>query len=64
MGDILELRWEIMAMDAELDFFVTSCYAEAAVRGGGEKLQLIENGFVFCREEKCSDVRLQPWPRS
>jgi hypothetical protein len=46
LGDILELRWEIMAMDEELDFFVKSCTAEP---GGGsnredEQLQLIEDG--------------------
>lgn len=28
LGDILELRWEIMAMDEELDFFVRDCHAE------------------------------------
>ncbi|VDM85421.1 unnamed protein product, partial [Strongylus vulgaris] len=27
LGDILELRWEIMAMDDELDFFVKDCFA-------------------------------------
>ncbi|VDK45945.1 unnamed protein product [Anisakis simplex] len=46
LGDILELRWEIMAMDEELDFFVRECYAEpggSAVRSE-EKLQLIADG--------------------
>lgn len=33
-------------MDAELDFFVSNCYAEPAIRGGDERLQLIENGCV------------------
>ena len=28
LGDILELRWEIMAMDEELDFLVKDCFAE------------------------------------
>lgn len=42
----MTLRWEIMAMDEELDFFVNECYAEpgAAGRGEEEKLQLIEGG--------------------
>ncbi|CAB3407396.1 unnamed protein product [Caenorhabditis bovis] len=49
LGDILELRWEIMAMDDELDFFVKRCHAEpgnAAKTGGAavEKLQLIDDG--------------------
>ena len=48
LGDILELRWEIMAMDDELDFFVKNCHAEPGVGGGkagaGEKLQLIDGG--------------------
>jgi hypothetical protein len=46
LGDILELKWEIMAMDEELDFFVKDCFAEAgsAERRGDERLQLIEGG--------------------
>uniref|UniRef100_A0A0K0EZ99 No mechanoreceptor potential A (inferred by orthology to a D. melanogaster protein) n=1 Tax=Strongyloides venezuelensis TaxID=75913 RepID=A0A0K0EZ99_STRVS len=45
LGDILELRWEIMAMDEELDFFVKDCHAEPGTGAGGdEKLQLIEGG--------------------
>ncbi|KAH7723892.1 PAN domain-containing protein [Aphelenchoides avenae] len=46
LGDILELRWEIMAMDEELDFFVRECTAEPGGSNGrsDEKLQLIENG--------------------
>ncbi|UMM11457.1 hypothetical protein L5515_000736 [Caenorhabditis briggsae] len=48
LGDILELRWEIMAMDDELDFFVKNCHAEPGLAGGkagaGEKLQLIDGG--------------------
>uniref|UniRef100_A0A914XJN3 PAN domain-containing protein n=1 Tax=Plectus sambesii TaxID=2011161 RepID=A0A914XJN3_9BILA len=28
LGDILELRWEMMALDEEMDFFVRDCYAE------------------------------------
>ncbi|CAD5206096.1 unnamed protein product [Bursaphelenchus okinawaensis] len=46
LGDILELHWEIMAMDEELDFFVRDCYAEAGgkERREDEKLQLIEEG--------------------
>uniref|UniRef100_A0A7E4VYW4 ZP domain-containing protein n=1 Tax=Panagrellus redivivus TaxID=6233 RepID=A0A7E4VYW4_PANRE len=46
LGDILELKWEIMAMDEELDFFVKDCVAEAggAERRGDERLQLIEAG--------------------
>jgi hypothetical protein len=41
---MLELRWEIMAMDEELDFFIRDCIAEPGQGGGDEKLQLIENG--------------------
>ncbi|KHJ75136.1 zona pellucida-like domain protein, partial [Oesophagostomum dentatum] len=45
LGDILELRWEIMAMDDELDFFVKDCYAEPGVGAKAEeKLQLIQGG--------------------
>lgn len=48
LGDILELRWEIMAMDEELDFFVKDCFAEPGTNNGklvsSEKLQLIEAG--------------------
>ncbi|KAI1711166.1 PAN domain-containing protein [Ditylenchus destructor] len=47
LGDILELRWEIMAMDEELDFFVKDCFAEPGVTNASrtdEKLQLIEAG--------------------
>ncbi|CAI5440355.1 unnamed protein product [Caenorhabditis angaria] len=46
LGDILELRWEIMAMDDELDFFVKNCHAEPGTKGAStqEKLQLIEGG--------------------
>ncbi|TKR93559.1 hypothetical protein L596_007986 [Steinernema carpocapsae] len=46
LGDILELRWEIMAMDEELDFFVKDCFAESGGNGASqdEKLQLIEAG--------------------
>jgi len=46
LGDILELKWEIMAMDEELDFFVKDCFAEAggADRREDERLQLIEGG--------------------
>uniref|UniRef100_A0AC34QZT2 Uncharacterized protein n=1 Tax=Panagrolaimus sp. JU765 TaxID=591449 RepID=A0AC34QZT2_9BILA len=46
LGDILELKWEIMAMDEELDFFVKDCFAEAggADRRADERLQLIEGG--------------------
>uniref|UniRef100_A0A0N4ZNC4 Apple domain-containing protein n=1 Tax=Parastrongyloides trichosuri TaxID=131310 RepID=A0A0N4ZNC4_PARTI len=45
LGDILELRWEIMAMDEELDFFVKDCIAEPGSGAAeGEKLQLIEAG--------------------
>ncbi|CAD5208767.1 unnamed protein product [Bursaphelenchus xylophilus] len=46
LGDILELHWEIMAMDEELDFFVRDCFAEAGgkERREDEKLQLIEDG--------------------
>lgn len=28
LGDILELRWEMMALDEEMDFFVRDCFAE------------------------------------
>lgn len=45
LGDILELRWEIMALDEMLDFFIRDCVAEP---GGNEidaeTLQLIEQG--------------------
>ena len=45
LGDILELRWEIMAMDDELDFFVKNCHAEPGVGARNEEnLQLIEGG--------------------
>uniref|UniRef100_A0A1I8A5G4 ZP domain-containing protein n=1 Tax=Steinernema glaseri TaxID=37863 RepID=A0A1I8A5G4_9BILA len=45
LGDILELRWEIMAMDEELDFLVKDCFAEPGGSGReDEKLQLIEGG--------------------
>uniref|UniRef100_A0A7I4XSG9 PAN-1 domain containing protein n=1 Tax=Haemonchus contortus TaxID=6289 RepID=A0A7I4XSG9_HAECO len=45
LGDILELRWEIMAMDDELDFFVKDCFAEPGVGAKAEeKLQLIQGG--------------------
>lgn len=60
LGDILELRWEIMAMDDELDFLVRDCHAEpgispaATTKGNtngvaqqqqpSERLQLIEGG--------------------
>lgn len=45
LGDILELRWEIMAMDEELDFFVKSCTAEPGTPiREDEQLQLIEDG--------------------
>ncbi|CAI4221215.1 unnamed protein product [Auanema sp. JU1783] len=48
LGDILELRWEIMAMDDELDFFVRKCHAEPGVGAKSdeekEKLQLIDGG--------------------
>uniref|UniRef100_A0A915CSV1 ZP domain-containing protein n=1 Tax=Ditylenchus dipsaci TaxID=166011 RepID=A0A915CSV1_9BILA len=46
LGDILELRWEIMAMDEELDFFVKDCFAEPGTSTRtDEKLQLIEAGL-------------------
>uniref|UniRef100_A0A9J2P8T1 ZP domain-containing protein n=1 Tax=Ascaris lumbricoides TaxID=6252 RepID=A0A9J2P8T1_ASCLU len=46
LGDILELRWEIMAMDEELDFFVRDCFAEPGGNAAHseEKLQLIADG--------------------
>ncbi|KAI6210434.1 hypothetical protein M3Y96_00327600 [Aphelenchoides besseyi] len=46
LGEILELRWEIMAMDEELDFFVRECTAEPGSPDAreDEKLQLIEDG--------------------
>lgn len=48
LGDVLELRWEIMAMDEELDFFVKDCFAEPGTNINKltplEKLQLIEDG--------------------
>ena len=46
LGDILELRWEIMAMDDQLDFFVRECTAEPGSSSSrdDEKLQLIEEG--------------------
>ncbi|VDO67327.1 unnamed protein product [Heligmosomoides polygyrus] len=45
LGDILELRWEIMAMDDELDFFVKNCFAEPGVGAKAEeRLQLIQGG--------------------
>nr|CAD2127920.1 unnamed protein product [Meloidogyne enterolobii] len=45
LGDILELKWEIMAMDEELDFLVRDCFAEPGTSGNqGERLPLIENG--------------------
>uniref|UniRef100_A0AC35U0H5 ZP domain-containing protein n=1 Tax=Rhabditophanes sp. KR3021 TaxID=114890 RepID=A0AC35U0H5_9BILA len=45
LGDILELKWEIMAMDDELDFFVKDCHAEpGTATAEKEKLQLIEGG--------------------
>lgn len=46
LGDILELRWEIMAMDDELDFFVKECFAAPGVgsKNAAEKLKLIESG--------------------
>uniref|UniRef100_A0A914NET2 Uncharacterized protein n=1 Tax=Meloidogyne incognita TaxID=6306 RepID=A0A914NET2_MELIC len=44
LGDILELKWEIMAMDEELDFLVRDCFAEPGTSGNqGERLPLIEN---------------------
>lgn len=47
LGDILELRWEIMAMDDELDFFVKNCFAEPGVGAKAEeRLQLIQGGSV------------------
>ncbi|OZC08932.1 hypothetical protein X798_04019 [Onchocerca flexuosa] len=46
LGDILQLRWEIMAMDEELDFFVRDCFAEPGTGNlnSEENLQLIANG--------------------
>ncbi|GMR53418.1 hypothetical protein PMAYCL1PPCAC_23613, partial [Pristionchus mayeri] len=45
LGDMMTLRWEIMAMDEELDFFVKECTAEPGNNGANEeKLQLIEGG--------------------
>uniref|UniRef100_A0AAF5Q1K6 PAN domain-containing protein n=1 Tax=Wuchereria bancrofti TaxID=6293 RepID=A0AAF5Q1K6_WUCBA len=46
LGDILQLRWEIMTMDEELDFFVRDCFAEpgTATLNAEENLQLIANG--------------------
>ncbi|EFO25782.2 PAN domain-containing protein [Loa loa] len=46
LGDILQLRWEIMTMDEELDFFVRDCFAEPGTTtlNAGENLQLIANG--------------------
>ncbi|VDM45224.1 unnamed protein product [Toxocara canis] len=46
LGDILELRWEMMAMDEELDFFVRDCFAEpgGSTTGSEDKLQLIADG--------------------
>ncbi|KAI3420261.1 hypothetical protein GPALN_003577 [Globodera pallida] len=53
LGDILELRWELMAMDDELDFFVKDCYAEPGItppkgvavpKSAVEKLQLVHGG--------------------
>ncbi|KAL3125932.1 hypothetical protein niasHT_009461 [Heterodera trifolii] len=53
LGDILELRWELMAMDDELDFLVKDCYAEPGIvppKGASapklamEKLQLVQGG--------------------
>ncbi|VDK88808.1 unnamed protein product [Litomosoides sigmodontis] len=46
LGDILQLRWEMMTMDEELDFFVRHCFAEpgSATPNAEENLQLIENG--------------------
>lgn len=46
LGDILELRWEIMAMDQELDFFVRECFAEpgSGTQNADESLQLIVDG--------------------
>ncbi|VDO15087.1 unnamed protein product [Brugia timori] len=46
LGDILQLRWEIMSMDEELDFFVRDCFAEpgTATLNAEENLQLIANG--------------------
>ncbi|KAM3721511.1 Uncharacterized protein ACO02O_09298 [Dirofilaria immitis] len=46
LGDILQLRWEIMTMDEELDFFVRDCFAEPGTNtlNSEENLQLIANG--------------------
>uniref|UniRef100_A0A158Q7Z5 PAN domain protein n=1 Tax=Elaeophora elaphi TaxID=1147741 RepID=A0A158Q7Z5_9BILA len=46
LGDILQLRWEIMTMDEELDFFVRDCFAEPGTTtlNAEENLQLIANG--------------------
>ncbi|GMT28150.1 hypothetical protein PFISCL1PPCAC_19447 [Pristionchus fissidentatus] len=45
LGDMMTLRWEIMAMDEELDFFVRECHAEPGSNGANEeKLQLIDGG--------------------
>ncbi|CAJ0574391.1 unnamed protein product, partial [Mesorhabditis spiculigera] len=45
LGDILELKWEILAMDDELDFFVKDCVAEPGQNAKSEeRLQLLEGG--------------------
>ncbi|VDN03622.1 unnamed protein product [Thelazia callipaeda] len=46
LGDILELRWEMMTMDEDLDFFVRDCFAEPgkSKSQASESLHLIENG--------------------
>lgn len=45
LGDMMTLRWEIMAMDEELDFFVRECTAEPGTNAANEeKLQLIDGG--------------------
>lgn len=50
----MELRWEIMAMDEELDFIVKDCFAEPGTSSNkvasSEKLQLIEAGYVTLKQ--------------
>lgn len=36
LGDILELRWEMMALDEQMDFFVRECHAEPGGIGAPE----------------------------
>ncbi|PIO70567.1 PAN domain protein [Teladorsagia circumcincta] len=61
LGDILELRWEIMAMDDELDFFVKDCFAEPGVGAKAEeKLQLIQGGVPKHARATTSIVIIDP----